>query len=305
MRFTVFTPTYNRAHTLDRLYHSLQRQTFRDFEWIVIDDGSTDGTEERFSRILREDNFFKITYQRVENGGKHRAINRAVSIAEGELFFIADSDDYLTDNSLEIVDRVEKTIPDDKKSAFAGVCGLDVYISGDPVGTTYEGDEFLDITAMQRAEYGVCGDKKEVFYTDVLSRFPFPEYPGENFVSEAVVWNRIARNGYKLRYFNTPIYVVEYQSAGISNNFDLIQRKSPRGWALHIREDVACGLLKGKRLKQARLWYYQSLRDALPMRTICAYLHISTGTMLRDMLVSRLGRIWYKCFRCFKGKSNT
>ena len=137
MRFTVFTPTYNRAHTLDRLYRSLQRQTLRDFEWIVIDDGSTDGTDERFNRILKEDNFFKITYQKVENGGKHRAINRAVSIAEGELFFIADSDDRLTDNALYKVDQIEKTIPSDEKKQFAGVCGLDGYDFKTQVGTTF------------------------------------------------------------------------------------------------------------------------------------------------------------------------
>lgn len=287
IRFTVFTPTYNRAHTLDRLYHSLQRQTFKDFEWIVIDDGSTDRTEERFTQILHVDNFFKITYQKVENGGKHRAINKAVKMAAGELFFIADSDDYLTDDALEIVDRVEKSIPEDKKTQFAGVCGLDVYTSGKLVGTTFEGNGFRDITSLQLTENGISGDRKEVFYTSILSAFPFPEFSGENFVPEAIVWHRIAGSGYKLRYFNLPVYVVEYQETGISNNYDLVQLRSPQSWALSIKEDIAFGLLKGDRIRKISVWYYRSLKNTLPFRRICDYLEIPRGKMLYYIVLER------------------
>ena len=112
MRITVFTPTYNRGYTIERLYRSLQRQVFDDFEWIVIDDGSNDNTEALFQTFLRTKNQFPITYKKVSNGGKHRAINLGVQMAQGELFFIVDSDDYLTDRALEEIDKIEKSIPE-------------------------------------------------------------------------------------------------------------------------------------------------------------------------------------------------
>ena len=94
-KITVFTPTYNRCYIIGALYESLKKQTFQDFEWIVVDDGSTDDTEAFFAEILKEEHFFDISYVKVENGGKHRAINQGLSMAKGELFFIVDSDDYV------------------------------------------------------------------------------------------------------------------------------------------------------------------------------------------------------------------
>ena len=98
---TVFTPTFNRGHLIDTLYQSLLKQTNKDFEWIVIDDGSTDRTEAYFTEILAKHNPFEIIYRTQPNGGKHRAINAGVQIAKGELFFIVDSDDYLTEDAIE------------------------------------------------------------------------------------------------------------------------------------------------------------------------------------------------------------
>ena len=100
-KITVFTPTYNRAYILENLYRSLQRQTCKTFEWLVVDDGSADNTKELFERWQQEDNFFPIRYVKQENGGKCRAINQGLKLADGELFFTVDSDDYLTDDALE------------------------------------------------------------------------------------------------------------------------------------------------------------------------------------------------------------
>ena len=105
MKITVFTPTYNRAYIIENLYRSLQRQTVKDFEWLVIDDGSTDNTQELFDKWISEENAFPIRYYKQRNGGKCRAINRALDLAQGELFFTVDSDDYLTKDALEKVMR--------------------------------------------------------------------------------------------------------------------------------------------------------------------------------------------------------
>ena len=102
-KITVFNPTYNRAYIIETLYRSLQRQTYRDFEWLVVDDGSADNTKELFETWQQEDNFFPIRYVKQENGGKCRAINHGLELADGELFFTVDSDDYLTDDALEKV----------------------------------------------------------------------------------------------------------------------------------------------------------------------------------------------------------
>ena len=121
MKITVFTPTYNRAYIIETLYRSLQRQSFRDFEWLIVDDGSSDNTEEVVARWQLEGNDFPIRYYKKENGGKCRAINYGVDRAQGKLFFNVDSDDYLTDDALEKVAAWVETLPRD--GSFCGVVG--------------------------------------------------------------------------------------------------------------------------------------------------------------------------------------
>ena len=104
-KITLFTPTYNRAYTMTRLYNSIQRQTFRDFEWIIIDDGSTDNTESLVNSWTNDNNDFEIRYFKVPNGGKCRATNKGVQLAQGEIFFTIDSDDYLTDDACEKINN--------------------------------------------------------------------------------------------------------------------------------------------------------------------------------------------------------
>lgn len=183
MRITVFTPTYNRCFLLEQLYSSLKRQTFKDFEWLVVDDGSTDNTTDFFSKIKKEKNPFDIIYIKTENGGKHRAINCGINHASGELFFIVDSDDYLTDNALALIDKIEKSIPQNDSKYYGGICGIRGYSKDKPIGSSFEG-KYLDITMLERTKYGISGDKAEVFYTHLLKRYPFPEFEGEKFLTE-------------------------------------------------------------------------------------------------------------------------
>lgn len=260
MRFTVFTPTYNRAYIIENLYHSLQRQTFRDFEWVVVDDGSSDNTAELFTRILADKNSFPIQYIRVENGGKHRAINRGLQIANGTLFCIVDSDDFLVDNALEQIDYVERTIPEDCKKEFAGVCGLKVFPNGTIIGTTFSAD-FLDITYLERNAYKIDGDKAEVFYTELLKKYPFPEFEGENFITECVVWNKIAADGFKYRFFNQPIMICEYRDDGLTSQGNAIFLKNPKGYGLYLAQAVQYNRLTGMAKWNELLDYYGLLRS--------------------------------------------
>ena len=151
---TVFTPAYNRANLLPRLFESLCKQTYKDFEWVIVDDGSVDETASLFSSNVNDNdnenfnssifpsfNSFKVRYFYQENGGKHRAINRGVKEARGELFFIADSDDMLPPDALEIVAKQYEGIKDDK--SFAGVAGYDVHSDGKIIDGSEDIDEIV------------------------------------------------------------------------------------------------------------------------------------------------------------------
>lgn len=225
---TVFTSTYNRADLLPRLYESLSRQTFKDFEWVIVDDGSFDDTKKVIDNWMScdrgWDNHFSIRYYYQDNGGKHRAINRGVKEANGELFYIADSDDVLPIEALETISMVYDNIKDDK--SFAGVCGLDGDFDGKVIGSGLPKSVIDDNSINIRFKYRVTGDLKEVFRTDVLKRNPFPEFDGEHFCPEMLVWNRIATK-YKLRFFNRIIYLVEYQADGITSSIIKARMCSP------------------------------------------------------------------------------
>ena len=220
---TIFTPTYTRAHLLDKLYVSLCSQTQKDFEWLIVDDGSTDGTEPLVAQFIKEGKI-SIRYLKQENGGKHRAINRGVKVARGELFFIVDSDDVLTPDAVETVNHYYDQVRGDGR--FAGVCGLKAYFTGEKVG----GEKNYDVIDCNnfdfRFKHHVKGDMAEVFRTDILKEFPFPEIEGEKYCAEGVVWNNIA-NKYILRYFYKKIYLCDYLPDGLSLNSIRMRMKSP------------------------------------------------------------------------------
>lgn len=232
MKVTVFTPTYNRSATLPRLYKSLKSQKSKNFEWIVVDDGSTDSTEKLIKQWQRKKERFDIIYKKQTNGGKHRAINTGLKLARGEMFFIVDSDDYIRDNAIEWIINEEAKI---QKQNFAGLAGHLEKEDGSAIGSTISGD-YIDATSLERKKYHIDGDKAEVFYTDVLRKFPFPEIDGEKFMSEAVVWNRIAAAGYKIRWINKGIYVGEYRADGLTNSIAEHHKNSPIGYTLYIKE---------------------------------------------------------------------
>lgn len=238
MRFTVFTPTYNRASLLPRLYESLKRQSFTDFEWVIVDDGSSDGTEELVSGYIDEKYGFPIIYKHTENGGKPKAVNLGVTLARGELFIILDSDDYLTDDSLEIIDCMEKTIPQEEKARFAGVCGLKGYESGDVIGKSFSNGEYLDCTNLERIKNSILGDKSEALYTEVMKRYPFPIFEGEKFITESIILDRMAHDGLKTRYFNRVTMICEYRADGLSEQGKRLFVNNPRGYGLFLHE---CG----------------------------------------------------------------
>ena len=227
LQFTVFTPTYNRAHTLPRLYESLKKQTFKDFEWVIVDDGSVDDTREIVFGWIGE-SAFPIRYFYQENSGKHVAINRGVEEANGEFFLIVDSDDWLVPDALEKLKRYWDKIPGEVKPYIAGVIGLDQDPSGGLIGTPYPKDELLSDIVEIYYNLGVKGDKSGFYKTAVLREFPFPVFRGEKFIPESIVWNRIAEH-YKCLFINEIIAVCDYQPDGLTRRSWVHAMNSPCG----------------------------------------------------------------------------
>lgn len=220
---TVLTPTYNRASLLINLYQSLIKQDFGDFEWVIVDDGSVDATTDIVDQFIQERQI-AITYIKQANGGKHRALNRGVKEAKGELVLIVDSDDSLPNKSLSIIYSHYVDIKDN--SSIGGVCGLMAHHDGTIIGDRKICSSMNLSSIEMRYKYGFVGDVCEVFKTEILREFPFPEIENEKFCPEALVWNRIATK-YKLHYFNEVIYYRDYLDGGLTSKIVRIRMNSP------------------------------------------------------------------------------
>lgn len=272
---TVFTPTYNRRYIIENLYRSLQRQTCRDFEWLVVDDGSSDKTSELFEKWLCEQQF-PIRYIFKENGGKHRAINQGVKAAKGELFFIVDSDDYLADDAIEKIIDCYAGIESNKN--FGGLCGLKCYPNGEKVGG---GSNFgiLDCNSLEfRFKYKNKGDMAEVIRTDVMKEYPIPEFEGEKFCPEAVFFNRIAQK-YKLRYFFEKIYICDYLPDGLTARITKIRMESPQASMICYSELTKCDIPAIQKIKAAINYWRFSFCSKKRMQ----------------ILVKGIGLLWLSC----------
>lgn len=261
MKITVFTPTYNRAYIIENLYRSLQRQSFTDFEWLVVDDGSSDNTEELLEKWSKENNTFEIRYYKKENGGKHRAINYALDKAKGDLFFTVDSDDYLTDDALYKVDKWERSL--DKSKKFAGIVANIGYDKDKTINNFFK-EEYLDSDLLQRYDYTengkkvLDGERAYIFYTDIHRKYKYPEFEGEKFMTEAVVWNRMAHDGYLVRYYNDIIWIFEYLDDGLTKAGNKLFLDNPRGYTLWLKEK---NIFQNKGKKEMLKFYYSMYCD--------------------------------------------
>ena len=227
MLLTIITPIFNRPKYLFRLYKSLSEQEYKYFEWLIIDDGSTENIDSFFEELQKKNrNSFPIYYYRKENGGKHTAINRGVREASGELILILDSDDTLPADSLATIAQFYEQCKGYKDCA--GVCGLMAHHDGQLIGSGFPKDPMYESALQFRyAEKGnVTGDLLEVYKTSVMREFPFPEIVNEKFCPESLVWNRIA-NKYKLFCFNKIVYYRDYLEGGLTSKIVRIRMNSP------------------------------------------------------------------------------
>ena len=220
---TVITPTYNRKHTISKCYDSLVNQTNKDFEWIIVDDGSTDNTKELIDRYIKE-NKIKIKYIFKKNGGKHTALNVGTKEAKGELIIILDSDDYLDDKAVEYVEQYWKKYKNNKK-----LCGI-TFIK-EIENPFYKVKPFSEkISNMIEYKYNENNptDMCEIIRTDLLKKYPYPEFEGEKFLSEVIVSGEISKK-YDMVYVPKVICYCKYLEDGLSKNWFKLVVNSPMG----------------------------------------------------------------------------
>lgn len=215
---TVFTPTYNRAHTLHRVYESLKSQTYRSFEWLIVDDGSTDDTF-KLVKQWQQENFFPIRYMYQENGGKHIAFNKGVREAKGELFLTLDSDDSCVPHALERFKYHWDNIPKNQRRDYSAVTCLCKDQEGKVIGSHFPFNPTDSNQLEIRYRFKVSGEKWGFHLTNVLKEFPFPEQITGTYIPEDLVWNKISRK-YKTRFVNESlrIYWIESGSLVIGGN---------------------------------------------------------------------------------------
>lgn len=262
MLFTVFTPTYNRAHLLCDAYQSLLDQTCKDFEWLVVDDESTDDTI-ALIREWQQYAAFPIRLIKQKRGGKHRAHNNAVRHAEGDLFCVLDSDDTLTPGALERLTFHWCAIPDSNRRSYSGVTGLcrdknTLRI----IGTAFPRD-VLDCRHYETETlHRVHGEKWGCHRTDVLRSQTYPEIPGELYCPEGVVWNRIAKS-YLVRHVNEVLRNYNPQPDGLAASFRSLLMRSPNGARIHYGEYLNLEVPSRTKLRRAVNYIRYSLHAGM------------------------------------------
>lgn len=236
---TIITPTYNRADLIVNLYSSLENQTNKHFCWMIVDDGSTDNTFEVVSKLKDVASFEVICLQKT-NGGKHTALNFGIKEINTELTFIVDSDDTLTEDAVQNILDIHGKYSDDRIiSCYSFLRG---YKNGKPI-VPIEKNEFIENYIKYRIKNNRPGDMAEVFKTKFLKEYPFPEFPGEKFISEDVVWIDIGKVSDAV-YINKVIYICEYLQGGLTSNDKKMKFASPLGSMMRGKQLMSkeCGL---------------------------------------------------------------
>ena len=235
MRLTVFTPTYNRRGLLARVYESLTRQTVRDFEWLIVDDGSSDNTDDEVKRWIDEGKI-SIRYRYRENGGKMRAHNMGVSLAEGDLFVCLDSDDRFTDTAVEELLRAY----DEAKAAEGDAVHVGGVVAhkGRADGTIFSGVDFPKTglsTLYGLYLAGFSGETTLMYETALLRQFPFPETEGEKYVPEDYIYDKID-NVCVLAVLPRVLTVCETVSEGYTDSAVKLRRENPNAFYLFFEQ---------------------------------------------------------------------
>lgn len=232
LRLCVFTPTFNRATTLSNCYKCLVGQSSKDFQWMIIDDGSTDETEVLVSKWI-EEKIVPITYIKKENQGKVRAIEDSFDLCENPLWLCLDSDDELFPNAVEeILDRFDEVFSNEKCCGLYGVRYTKKKIP-------MQGEKYIDkvnrlpdkVQFMEaRYKYRIPPEYCLVFKTDVIKQYKYPHFKNEKFMPESSVYCLMDSDDYYYLTIKEPLMSCEYLEDGLSNNYYKNVAQFPSGY---------------------------------------------------------------------------
>ncbi len=252
MFLTIFTPTYNRAKLLFRLYKSLCSQSSKNFEWLIIDDGSNDDTEQVVSLFIAEQKL-NIRYIKKENGGKHTAHNRAIAEANGELFFCVDSDDWLVPNAVELIETYSKQL---QHSDYA-IVGYKSLENGTLLCREFR-NQAGHIGFYSLAQQGITGEFSIVMKTDAIRKKPFPVIAGEKFSTEAVLYDAMDLEDCTVCPCPHVLTVCEYQEDGLTSNIYASLANNPTAYQIYHMQRI--DLVKSSKERARHAIQYQAFR---------------------------------------------
>lgn len=287
MMFTIFTPTYNRGHLLNRLYKSLLTQKCKDFEWLIIDDGSTDDTT-AIVQSFADEKQIDICYYRKENGGKHTAYNYALEKARGNWFLCVDADDWLHQTALFNLSRALNDL-----SANTGIIAYKEDTQGVRLSDVFpEGMKRCRISDLS-LRYACSGEFSLILPTEVARQYKFPAFPGERFVGESVVYDRIDET-YSCMLLPEVITVCEYQPDGYSSNFTRLMKQSPSGFCQYFlqRIDLQTRFLP-RIIHAGKYWCFRWICKRPELKYCGTHKSLVALAIIPGMLF----RVYYKLFR--------
>ena len=234
MKITIFTPTYNRSSELLRVYESLKRQTNLNFEWLIIDDGSTDDTSSVIQNLINDEVSFPIRYFKKENGGKYTAHNYAVSKAAYDLFVCLDSDDYLVDDAVDII---LKCSSERLKEENIGIIALKKDIKGTVLSSPFPKNvkqcRKIDLDQIYKCK----GEFTLIYKTNILKYSLYPIIENERFVGENVIYDNLDKYG-EMILLEDVITVCEYLENGYTSNFNKLMLNNPTGYKLYYKQRI-------------------------------------------------------------------
>lgn len=278
MLLTIFTPTYNRSSTLPRLYASLCRQTCQDFEWVIVDDGSTDNTHSLVASWQSEERI-PIRYEYQHNAGKMAAHNLGAELAAAALFVCVDSDDYLADHAVEQLLRVWQQPHND----CIGMLAFKVRTDGTPVTTLT--DETLSAATLKAAydHHGLSGDTMLVYACNVLKKHSFPIVHGEKFIPEGYLYDQLDQEG-QLLILRDGLYICEYLEDGYTANMAWVLYSNPQGYFTYINQRLQLDSSAKSRLLDSIRYVGMAIAHKRPLRKsarpLWAYAALLPGYLL-------------------------
>lgn len=236
MKITVFTPTFNRAHILPKLYNSLLKQTNQNFEWLIVDDGSTDNSKTIIDEWIKQ-NRIVIKYFYQKNSGKMMAHNLGVLKSEEELFMCVDSDDYLFDENVinKIITKWE-SVDNKEKETLSGIVAQKLIVNKGNKNIAIP-NIYADTLSNLYSKYKFDGETALIFRTKILKKHLFPHIEGEKFITENYIYEQIDQQ-YKFLYYPTNCFTGEYMADGYTVNWIKTVIKNPKGWKLYYLQHM-------------------------------------------------------------------